>query len=98
MGRDLGPDVPADENRAKRLAQRLYGHIVLVYGGGLMSEVGRRWKGQMNENAKSWAFNEQLPELNHNAVLGYQFPADLATRMRVVMLSSSLNHPRLALR
>lgn len=98
MGAELGPEAPADENRAKRLAQRLYGHIALIYGGGLMAEVGRRWKGQMNENAKSWAFNEQLPELNHNAILGYQFPADLAPRMRVVMISSGLNHRRLVLR
>jgi len=98
MANQLGPDTPTPENPAKRLAKRLYGRVTLIYGGGYMAEVGRRWKGQMNENAKSWAFSEQLPELNHNAVLGYQFPADLATRMHVVMLASSLNHPRIVLR
>ncbi len=98
MAGELGPGAPADENPAKRLAQRLFGHIGVIYGGGLMSEVARRWKGQLNENAKNWAFFEQLPELNHNAVLGYQFPINLSDRLMVVMLSSSLNHPRIGIR
>jgi glucose/mannose-6-phosphate isomerase len=98
MAQELGPDAPADENPAKRLAQRLFGRVGVICGGGLMAEVARRWKGQFNENAKNWAFFEQLPELNHNAVLGYQFPANLSERIVVVMLSSSLNHPRVTLR
>jgi glucose/mannose-6-phosphate isomerase len=98
MAVELGPDAPADENPAKRLAQRLFGRIGVIYGGGLMSEVARRWKGQLNENAKNWAFFDQLPELNHNAVLGYQFPMNFSERVLVVMLSSSLNHPRVTLR
>ncbi len=98
MAGELGPNVPADENPAKRLAQRVFGHIGVIYGGGLMSEVARRWKGQFNENAKNWAFFEQLPELNHNAVLGYQFPINLSDRLIVVILSSSLNHPRIGIR
>ncbi len=95
---ELGPDAPADENPAKRLAQRLFGRIGVIYGGGIMSEVARRWKGQLNENAKNWAFFEQMPEANHNAVLGYQFPINLSERLMVIMLSSSLNHERIGIR
>jgi len=98
MSVELGPDVPTDENSAKRLAQELSSKIVVIYGGGHLSDVARRWKGQMNENAKSWAFFEQLPELNHNALLGYKFPSEAEQRMMVVILSSSLNHPRITLR
>lgn len=98
MAQELGPDTPADRNPAKRLAQRLFGRIGVIYGGGIMAEVARRWKGQLNENAKNWAFFEQLPELNHNAVLGYQFPMNLSERLLVVILSSSLNHRRIITR
>jgi glucose/mannose-6-phosphate isomerase len=98
MVQELGPDTPADQNPAKRLAQRLFGRIGVIYGGGLMAEAARRWKGQLNENAKNWAFYEQMPEANHNAVLGYQFPINLSERLLVVMLSSSLNHERIGLR
>ena len=66
----------------------------MVYGSGYLSEVARRWKGQFNENAKNWAAFEQVPELNHNAVVGYDCPADLAKEIIVVMLRSSLDHPR----
>jgi len=95
---ELGPDAPAEQNTAKRIALKSFGKLGLVYGGGLMGEVARRWKGQFNENAKHWAFFEQLPELNHNAVLGYQFPTDLAAKVLVIMVSSDLNHPRIKLR
>jgi glucose/mannose-6-phosphate isomerase len=91
---EIRETVPLAENRAKQLARRLDGHLPVVYGAGYLSEVAHRWKTQLNENAKAWSFFEQLPELNHNAVLGYQFPRDLAKKIVVVMLTSSLDHPR----
>ena len=39
-----------------------------------------------------------LPELNHNTVVGYEFPADLAEKVMVVMLTSPLDHPRTQVR
>jgi glucose/mannose-6-phosphate isomerase len=70
----------------------------VVYGAGHLSEVARRWKGQFNENAKAWAFFEQLPEMNHNALAGTEFPAGLAEKIVAVMLTSSLDHPRTRVR
>ncbi|HIC93803.1 MAG TPA: bifunctional phosphoglucose/phosphomannose isomerase, partial [Anaerolineae bacterium] len=91
---EIGGAVPLAENPAKRLARRLHGHLPVVYGAGPLAEVARRWKTQFNENSKAWSFFEQLPELNHNAVVGYQFPADLAEKVVIVMLTSPLDHPR----
>lgn len=98
MASELGPPSPASGNYAKQLARRLHGKIAVVYGGGLMAEVARRWKSQINENAKGWAFFEQLPELNHNAVMGYRFPPKATSQMHVVVLSCQANHPRVRLR
>lgn len=91
---EIKETVPVAENPAKQLAKRLCGHLPVVYGSGYLAEVAHRWKTQFNENAKAWSFFEQLPELNHNAVVGYQFPEELAERILVVMLTSSLDHPR----
>jgi glucose/mannose-6-phosphate isomerase len=91
---EIGETVPSDRNLAKQLAKRLYGHLPVVYGAGHLAEVAHRWKTQFNENAKAWSFFEQLPELNHNAVVGYQFSEELAEGIVVVMLVSSLDHPR----
>jgi glucose/mannose-6-phosphate isomerase len=64
----LGEEVPARDNPAKQLATELLGKMVVVASGGFFTGVGRRWKSQFNENAKVWAFFEELPELLHNTV------------------------------
>ncbi len=91
---EIKETVPLADNAAKQLATRLHGKLPVVYGANYLSEVARRWKGQFNENSKNWSFFEQFPELNHNAVLGYQWPAALADQIVVIFLSSALDHPR----
>jgi glucose/mannose-6-phosphate isomerase len=91
---EIRETIPVAENPAKQLAKRLCGRLPVIYGSGYLAEVAHRWKTQLNENAKAWSFFEPLPELNHNAVVGYQFPEELAERTLVVMLTSSLDHPR----
>ena len=98
MRDELGPASPESRNEAKKLARRLHERLPVVYGGGLLSEVARRWKGQINENSKAWSFFEVLPELNHNAVVGYENPSSLASKVHVLFLDSDLNHPRIRLR
>jgi glucose/mannose-6-phosphate isomerase len=85
---------PLASNPAKQLAARLWGHLAVIYGGEILSEVGRRWKTQLNENSKAWAFFELFPELNHNAVAGYDFPPEVKDRVFVVLLHSALFSPR----
>jgi glucose/mannose-6-phosphate isomerase len=97
MAGELGPEVPEARNPAKQLARFVEGKVAVFYGGAL-AEVARRWKGQLNENAKTWAHFEAFPELDHNAVVGYQDPAGLKERLAVVMLSSDHDHPRTRLR
>lgn len=91
---EIAPGGPAVQNAAKGLASWLWGGLPIVYGAGYLSEVARRWKGQFNENAKSWSFFEQMPELNHNAVAGFEAPQAVSQTARVIMLLSSLDHPR----
>lgn len=85
---------PLASNPAKQLATRLLRHIAVVYGAEMLSEVARRWKTELNENAKAWAFFESFPELNHNAVVGYKFPVEAKERLFVLMLRSSSLNPR----
>lgn len=96
--RELTPDIPEATNAAKQLARRLRGRVPVVYGAGLLSEVARRVKGQINENSKAWGFYEVMPELNHNAVLGYTNPEELRQRLFVLMLRSDYDHPRVRIR
>jgi glucose/mannose-6-phosphate isomerase len=62
---EIEGSVPVAENAAKQLAQTLYQRLPVVYAAEHLSEVARRWKGQFNENSKSWGVFDVLPELNH---------------------------------
>lgn len=96
--RELRPETPAVRNPAKRLAGQLIGRLPVIYGAGFLAPVARRWKGQFNENAKQWAVWEEMPELNHNAVVGYGLPEGIRERVSVLMLRSPLDHPRVQAR
>ena len=85
-------------NPAKQLANKLRGRVAVIYGAEMLSEVARRWKGELNENSKAWAFYEDFPELNHNAVVGYEFPPEAKERIHVLMLRSSSLNSRILLR
>jgi len=89
---------PLKLNPAKQLATKLYSHLAVIYGAGFLATAAQRWKTQINENSKGWAFYEIFPELNHNATVGYEFHADLAQRIFVVFLRSPRLHPRTLIR
>lgn len=98
LQRVIGPAVPSARNPAKELAEQLVGRIPVIYGSGIMVPVTRRWKGQFNENAKTMAVYDELPELNHNSVEGYQHPTGIADIVSVVMLRSALDSSAVRLR
>jgi glucose/mannose-6-phosphate isomerase len=108
--RDLGPDIDAAladlakleervhegarTNDAKKLAIELYGRVIFAYGGGVLGVMARRVKGQWNENAKNWAAFDVLPELNHNAVVGFPYPDVARDALTVLLLRSDRDNPR----
>jgi glucose/mannose-6-phosphate isomerase len=98
LTKDLIETTPSASNPAKQLATRLYRNAVVIYGAEFLSEVARRWKTQLNENSKTTAFFELFPELNHNAVVGYDLPPELKDKIFVVLLHSASFNPRNQLR
>lgn len=91
-------DIPHETNTAKQLASKLHGRLVVIYAADMLSRVADRWKAQINECSKGWAFAESFPELNHNAVVGYSFPDWINDRVSVVLLRSPLMSPRILTR
>jgi glucose/mannose-6-phosphate isomerase len=93
-----GSGVPTGSNLAKQMAAECANRTVVVYGAQYLSAVARRWKTQLNENSKNWAFWEEFPELNHNAIVGYEYPASFPDSVHLVMLSGSHLHERIRIR
>ena len=88
----LEPLVPSLLERAAEIRERIGDSIPLIYGCGLTSPVAYRWKCQINENAKLPAFTHELPELDHNEIVGWEgAPAGAFT---AIFLEDDDQHPR----
>lgn len=86
-------------NPALELAQNLHGKIPVVYSASSrLDAVNLRFRCQIQENSKQLAFGALLPEMNHNEINSYAYPADLLSRMAVVTLQDPDDHPKLKLR
>jgi glucose/mannose-6-phosphate isomerase len=79
---------------AAEIAARLDGSIPIVYGAGLYAAAARRWKTQLNENAKLPAFFSTLPEADHNELCGWREEAPGEGRLAAVLLDDAAQHPR----
>jgi glucose/mannose-6-phosphate isomerase len=79
--------------RAAALAERLEGSIPVIYGADLTIPVAWRWKTQINENAKLPAFAAELPEADHNEIVGWQGAGE-SNRLSAVFLGDRDQHPR----
>ncbi len=94
----IDENAPLTQNPAKQLAEKLHERLPVVYGAGILAPIARRWKGQLNETSKMWCFYEELPEANHNAVVGYGLPKEISAKALVVFLRAPSLHPRILLR
>lgn len=91
----IRPESPLEENLSKQIAQKLYKKIPVIWGtSGTTEVVAQRWKGQVNENAKAPAYWNVFPELNHNEIVGFQFPLEILNKVHVVILRDKQDHPR----
>ena len=94
----LGPETAEAGNPAKSLARSLHRQLAAFYGAGPTGPVARRWKGQVNENAKAPAFFNELPELDHNELMGWTSLPHVSAATRAVFLVDDQGDPRLARR
>ncbi|HTR75053.1 MAG TPA: SIS domain-containing protein [Solirubrobacterales bacterium] len=85
------------QQQAREIAALLDEATPIVYGSDLTAPVARRWKTQVNENAKSPAWWGSLPEVDHNELLGWGAAAG-AEGLAAVFLEDRDQHPRVARR
>ena len=83
----------AEDCEAKALARALHDSVPVIGGSGLTTPIAYRWKTQFNENAKIPAFTHELPELDHNELVGWRDASALG-RFAAIFLDDSDTHPR----
>jgi len=90
----------ADNSPARELARRIGRTAPLIHGGhSLGAAAARRWKTQINENAKAPAFWNVQPELCHNEVQGWGQHGDVTRQLlTLVTLRHDAEHPQVSRR
>lgn len=79
------------------LAERLKGHVPVLYASAHNQAIAYNWKIKFNETGKIPAFYNVLPELNHNEMNGFDVePAikKLCAPFRFIFLTDAQDHPR----
>jgi glucose/mannose-6-phosphate isomerase len=77
--------------RAEEIAKRLDGTVPAIYGADLTTPIARRWKAEINENAKVPAFWAELPEADHNEICGW---TESEGNFSAIFLRDADQHPR----
>jgi glucose/mannose-6-phosphate isomerase len=88
------PTVPASQNQAKKIAQELMGKSAVIYSGPKLFPAAYKWKININENAKQVAWCNQLPEFNHNEMMGWT-EQPVQKPYGVIEIRSNLEDPRI---
>jgi glucose/mannose-6-phosphate isomerase len=83
------------EEKGKQLAVRLAKTTPIVYSGESYKSVALVWKIKLNENAKTPAFWNVFPELNHNEMVGWTLPQGTFSAL---FLRDLADHPRIVKR
>lgn len=84
------PEIKTEKNIAKYLAYFCFDHLPLIIASSEFAPVARRWKNQFNENSKSFAFYEEMPEIFHNLVEG-EFPQRLEDEIVILFLEDPID-------
>ncbi len=88
-----------EKNDYEDIAKALLGKYIIIYGANKhLDSVVLRWRGQIEENAKTLASTHVFPELNHNETVGWEGPKALLKDFIVVLLRDKSEHPRVAKR
>ena len=85
------------QQQAREIAALVAGTVPVIYGADLTAPVARRWKTQVNENAKFPAWWGELPEADHNELLGGAGAVG-DERAAAIFLEDRDQHPRVGRR
>lgn len=91
----LDKKIPSLENAGKELAQKLKNSVPVFTSSNALAFAAKNFKIQTNENAKTPAFWNEFPELNHNEMVGFSNPnQDYSGKFHVVILRDADDNPR----
>ena len=84
-----------NNNIAYSIANKIYNKNPIIYAEeGIFNIIGYRFKCQLVENSKILAFNNAVPEMNHNEIEAYTNTVNIKNNFIVIWIYDSTYHNR----
>ena len=91
-----GLSLSSEENPALSIAKSLLGFIPVIYSvSDSTASVGYRLKCQLNENSKLHAFHHEVPEMNHNEIIGWESYQEKIFLSKIINIMDDTYHPQI---
>ncbi|MBT4368956.1 MAG: bifunctional phosphoglucose/phosphomannose isomerase, partial [Candidatus Marinimicrobia bacterium] len=88
-----------EKNPVYELAQQVYDKIPVIYAdNSTLGVAALRLKGQICENGKMLAYHNELPEFNHNEIVGWENNPDIFEKLFVLWLTDADDNARVKYR
>jgi len=84
-------DVPEKENISKQLAKKILNTIPQIYGFEFYTPIAKRWATQFNENSKIICRYDEVPECNHNDIVGWSMNPEVSKKFTCILFRDSDN-------
>ncbi|MCU0344222.1 MAG: bifunctional phosphoglucose/phosphomannose isomerase [Ignavibacterium sp.] len=96
LWKQKGIEYSQDGNFAYTFAESLVGFIPVIYSvADSTSAVGYRFKCQLNENSKLHAFHNEIPEMNHNEIIGWESYQEKVFHSKIINILDETYHPQI---
>lgn len=90
----LWPGAGSDKNIAKKIAKKIFSRFPVIYASSRLAAVVTRWKGQLAENSKTLSSGHVYPEMNHNEIVGWDYPKEVLKKFTIIQLRDGNDHAR----
>ena len=91
-----GFEYTSEGNSAITFAESLVGFIPVIYSvSDSTNSIGYRLKCQVNENSKLHAFHHEIPEMNHNEIIGWESYQEKQFHAKIVNIIDESYHPQI---
>jgi len=96
LWKQKGIEYSKEGNYAYTFAESLVGFIPVIYSvADSTSAVGYRFKCQLNENSKLHAFHNEIPEMNHNEIIGWESYQEKLFHSKIINIVDETYHPQI---
>lgn len=96
LWKQKGIEYSKEGNYAYTFAESLVGFIPVIYSvADSTSAVGYRFKCQLNENSKLHAFHNEIPEMNHNEIIGWESYQEKVFHSKIISIVDETYHPQI---